>query len=153
MISRVTRDSVQLCLVVRVLDHEVDTLAWVEDLLLFWNLTVVVDFHSSVDLDSGLADWRWGTGLQLLVILESFVESSLLGTHSSLRSSDWRALWLGSTHVRVVLLSSWRGEVRTGSSMVVDIWVGLLHLKGLLDWSIVHVVVRRWSLRVSVVIL
>ena len=71
--------------IVRILDHQVDAFARIKDFLLFRNLAVVVDLHAPVDLDAGFS-WRWRVGLLLLVVLQSFVEPSLLRRHSSFGS-------------------------------------------------------------------
>ena len=120
--------------VVRVLDHQVDAFVWIEYFFLLWDLTVVVHFHASVDLDTGLA-WGWRVSLLLLVVLQSLIESSLFGGHSSLWSAV-RRLASAKVGIRQVHLARvWRVD----RTLVAQI----LHL---------HLSSWRWSLVISALV-
>jgi hypothetical protein len=162
--------------VVRILNHQVDAFIRIENFLLFWNLTVVVHLHSSIDLDSGFS-WRRRVGFLLLVVLQSLIESSLFGRHTSFRGSVRR---LAPTEVRVCEVhltsvrrvswslvaqvlhlhfsSRWRGLVVAilvwlhltivrSSSVLEVLRLPLIHIHIVLRWLLIHThIVRRWTL-------
>jgi len=163
-----------LLVVVRVLDHQIDALVRIENFFLLWDLTVVVHFHASIDLDTRLAR-RWGVSLLLLVVLESLVEPPLFGGHasfwSSVRGLASTEVGVGQIHLAGVRrvsralvaqvlhlhLPPWRRSLVEPALIwlhLIVVWPSVILEILRLALSLIHIhVVRRRSLVHSVVVL